>query len=92
MMTGCVSSGNFTRGKRKGRPRYDGKPIQAVVTDAEANAEFARYERDTSKCGECMGTGQIVAGWHYQNGTTYRPCLHCHGNGVAPHAQQVSAA
>lgn len=81
-LTGCVSSGVFTKGKRKGRPRYDGKPLTAVVTDAEAAAERARYEAETGKCGECCGSGQLFAGWHHIDGTTYRPCHVCAGTGM----------
>lgn len=81
MLTGCVSSGTFTKGKRKGRPRYDGARRTAVVTDAEAQAERDRYQTDTGKCGDCMGTGQGFARWDHIEGASYRPCRVCNGSG-----------
>jgi hypothetical protein len=91
-LTGCVSSGVKTKGKHKGRPRYDGARREAYITDAEATLEFQRYEREEGKCGECMGSGKTFASWHYLTGTTYRDCRKCHGSGQAHEASQETGA
>lgn len=79
MLTGCVSSGLVTKGKRIGRPRYDGPKQSCCVTDAEILLEHQRYEAETGCCGECMGTGQVFSGWNYLTGTRYRECDVCKG-------------
>jgi len=82
MVTGSVPR-ILTRGKNKGQKRWP-KPGQAVVvTDAERDAEFARYEAETGVCGKCFGRGEESAGWHYKTGTKYRTCRRCKGSGGA---------
>lgn len=83
LMTGCVSSGLVLKGKRKGKPRYDGEPRSIVVTLEEEHAEERRFERDTGKCAECGGDGNVFAGWHHIHGTSHRTCQRCKGVGSA---------
>jgi len=84
MLTGCVSSGLVTKGKRKGRPRYDGERKRVVVTDAEWLAEKERFERETGKCSECGGDGKVLVRWDHIAGTTYGACFQCKGTGSLP--------
>lgn len=80
LLTGCVCNSVYARGPRKGRPKYDGTPRQAVVTDAELKVERARYETEEGKCSDCLGTARTLASAG-KDGTTYRPCSRCHGTG-----------
>lgn len=80
-LTGCVSSGLHAKGPRKGRPKYDGKPVIALVTHAEFLAEQARFEREEGKCRECGGDGRQFARWDHKEGTTWKPCSVCGATG-----------
>lgn len=42
MLTGCVSSGVYAKGRNKGQPKYDGEMKKVVITEAERIAEMAR--------------------------------------------------
>jgi len=77
VMMGCVSSGLHTRGRHKGRPKYDGPPQTVVVLNAEAAAEQERYEQVVGRCGECLGEGRVSAG--YRDGTLWPICPVCAG-------------
>lgn len=74
----------LTRGPRKGKKTWDGKGTTEVVTYAEMEMEFKRYEEETGKCGDCLGEGREFAGWHHIEGTKYRPCRRCNETGKAP--------
>lgn len=74
-------------GKNKGRKRWGGPHLTAIVTDEEYQAELARYERETGNCHECLGEKQTVAGWHHQTGWSYRTCHRCKGSGKAPESR-----
>lgn len=77
--TGAVVVGTITRGPRKGRPKY-GKDVRSVVvTTSEEATEYLHYEAETGKCGDCKGSGRVIAGWHHIDGTSYRKCPKCHG-------------
>lgn len=81
LLTGCICDAVYVRGPRKGRPKFDGTPMQAVVTEAELRAERRRYERETGKCSDCLGSAaQIVSTG--LSGRTYRPCPECGGSGT----------
>lgn len=72
-------------GPRKGKPTWRDVPTQkAVVTGAEIEAEKARYEADTGKCSDCMGSGQVFASWSQAEGKKYRACGRCGGTGERP--------
>ena len=75
-------------GPRKGKPTWRDVPTQkAVVTGAEIEAEKARYEADTGKCSDCMGSGQVLARWSAAEGKKYRPCGRCGGTGERPNVR-----
>lgn len=81
LLTGCVSSGTVTKGKRKGWPRFDGKKVEVAVSDAEIESEKQRYEAETGHCAECMGEGKVVSGWNHETGVRLRECKLCCGTG-----------
>lgn len=89
MLTGCTSSGNYTKGPRKGRPRYDGTPTDRVfVSDQECATEERRYEAETGKCATCGGDGKMWIGWKHGEGSQWAPCRACQTTGLA--SRQVS--
>lgn len=72
-------------GPRKGKPTWRDVPTQnAVVTEAEIEAEKARYEADTGKCGDCYGKGEVFASWDHIEGVKHRKCGRCGGSGERP--------
>lgn len=89
LLTGCVCDSVYTRGPRRGKPKYDGTPIQAVVTEVELNAERRRYEEETGQCSDCLGAAKTLASAGV-SGTTYRPCSMCRGTGKATSADAVA--
>jgi hypothetical protein len=92
LMTGDVPTGIYTRGPRKGRPKFpkgDGRSV--VVTEAEELAEKQRYEAESGKCGDCCGRGEVFASWHHIEGTKYRPCGKCGGSGLHARPQADAA-
>jgi len=69
-------------GPRKGQKTWrDFDCRDVVVTDEETAAEFARYEAEEKKCGECFGSGEVFAGWSATNGVRNKPCGRCGGTG-----------
>lgn len=74
----------LTRGKNKGRKRWDKVTHTCVVTDAEETSERLRYESETGNCSTCGGTGQDWCGWSRDEGDKYRSCVRCSGSGKAP--------
>lgn len=85
IIRGAVPSGVYTRGPRKGNPKFE-RPLtdQCVVTKAECLARAQRYEVESGRCSKCGGNGQEWAGWNHEHGNRYRECLRCKGSGVAP--------
>jgi hypothetical protein len=81
LMTGCVVTRTYSKGPRKGCPVYDGERVKVVVSDSEIATERARYEQETGNCGECLGQGKVIAGWHHERGISYRECHLCHSGG-----------
>lgn len=74
-------------GPRKGQLTFrDSKITEVLVSEAELQAEHARYEAATGNCGDCFGNGEVFASWHHIDGTKYRKCSRCHGTGKAPEA------
>lgn len=80
-LTGAESSGMRTRGKRKGRPRWDGKRTSVFVSDDEAKAEAAAYSAKTGNCYVCRGSAQEWCGWNHETGNRYQPCTKCRATG-----------
>jgi hypothetical protein len=70
-------------GPRKGKKTWDGKGEKAVVTRAEMDEEQRRYECDTGNCGECLGSGEVFAGWSSTDGVKMKACRQCGGSGKA---------
>lgn len=80
-------------GPKKGKKTWRDVPTQkVVVTGAELEAEHARYEEQTGKCGDCYGHGEVFASWSVAEGTKYRPCKRCGGTGERPNAHQADTA
>ena len=71
------------RGPRKGEKTWDGKGDKVVVVESEYKNEFARYERETGKCGDCLGEGKTISRWSQSNGIEYKPCQRCEGFGIS---------
>lgn len=84
LVTGCVPSGVFTRGPRKGEPKFrpatPGTELRVIVSDADMQAAIAEYEA-SGTCFRCKGTGQQWAGWSVAEGTKYCDCRRCNGGG-----------
>lgn len=89
VVKGCVSSGVFTKGPRKGRPRYDGVTKTEAVTQAEHDSECLTYQEETGHCWRCQGTGQEAWGWSAEAGTNYRACRHCSGAKTRPETLEM---
>lgn len=82
MLTGAVVTGTVTKGKRKGKKRWDETRKRVVIiTDAEMLAERRRFEREEGKCAECGGDGQAFKSWNHETGTAWRTCVKCGGSG-----------
>lgn len=79
--TGAVKVGVVTKGPRKGRPKFSKESRSVVVTRAEEVVEYERFERETGKCGDCMGRGEVFSRWHHIEGVSYRECRKCHRSG-----------
>lgn len=90
IVRGCVPSGVYSRGPRKGLPKFGpsvpGTERQVVVVRAELDAVAAAYERDDCRCWHCKGDGRVIARVRIEEGTTYRECKRCGGTGKPPNA------
>lgn len=87
-LKGCVPSGVYIRGPRKGRPNFS-KPVEGTrrvlfIDLQELDAFVDEWEKSTGSCRHCGGTGLEWAGWNRETGTKYRPC----GCGRTPAAEQ----
>jgi hypothetical protein len=83
IVTGSVPDGVYSKGPRKGKPRFVGKGKRVIITRVELEARAIAYEAETGKCWDCKGTGQTWAGWSRTEGTKYRECQRCAGTGEA---------
>jgi DnaJ-class molecular chaperone len=70
-----------TRGKLKGKPRFNGTMVTVIVTDEEVAATKSEYEQSTGYCSECVGSGKELAAWDHKEGVFYRDCRKCNGSG-----------
>jgi hypothetical protein len=86
-LSGAVPIGAYSRGPRKGRPKWPPrKQLQTVViTHNEMRQEKIRWEHETGLCSACGGSGQTVASISIHSPTTYRECSACGGTGAAMH-------
>ena len=79
-------------GPRKGEKTWKDCACQkTIVSGAEIDAEHARYEAETGKCGDCGGTGEVFSSWRAGEGTKMKPCKRCNATGKTPNAE-VSGA
>lgn len=89
---GCIPEGVYSRGPRKGQPRYrhpNAVGTRCIVTwsrvEIDRNADA--WERATGRCRACVGTGQIY--WRrVDDHIEHRPCPRCAGTGDAPIIKQ----
>jgi len=84
LVHGCVPSGLYTRGQRKGTPKFrppmPGTDRVVVISDADISAEADAYET-AGKCWNCKGEGKTIARISVADGTSYRECRACDGTG-----------
>lgn len=73
----------FKSGPRKGKTRWIGERLRIVIPENAAEIEQARYERETGKCGKCVGAKQEWVGWDHKTGNKYKTCSKCSGTGDA---------
>lgn len=87
---GSTPIGTYTRGKRKGQPKWPKSADldEVVVTRAEMDAERDIVEAETGKCYPCAGSGRVCyraeAGPPVQR--HYRGCSRCNASGKPPSA------
>jgi len=77
-LKGCVPSGVYTRGPRKGRPNFS-KPVPGservlFINLDELEAFTAEWERTTGLCRHCGDTGLKWNGWSAAEGNSYIAC------------------
>lgn len=87
-LRGAVPIGIYSRGPRKGRPKFPplGQLQRVVITPDEVRQARIRWENETGLCSHCGGSGQSVKSIGV-NGLTYRECTACDGTGQALHLQ-----
>lgn len=92
IVTGCVPSGVFTKGKNKGQPKFrpamPGTDRRVVVGTDHMQAVAQLYEAARGCCWDCKGTGEVWAGWSADSGARYRKCTRCNGSGKATGASE----
>lgn len=83
LIEGQVPSGTYSRGPRKGRPKFKPPGERVVVSEAEVEAEKGLYVRTTGNCPNCFGAKELAIGWSVDTGTRMGPCRECDGTGKA---------
>jgi hypothetical protein len=85
-LQGAVPIGTYSRGPRKGRPKWPplGQLQRLVITTEEVAQARIWWENETGLCSYCGGSGQQVKSIGI-NGTIYRECIGCEGTGKAIH-------
>ena len=95
VIKGCVPSGVYKKGKKKGTPKF--RPAipnteRTVIVSHEKCVEHVRlYESSTGNCFVCKGSGQQWAGWSRELGEIKRPCKSCSATGLAERAKGVES-
>lgn len=89
VLRGSVPIGTYSRGPRKGRPKWPplGQLQRVVITADEVRQEQILWEHETGLCCLCGGSGQTVRSVGVQNGITYQKCIECEGAGTALHVR-----
>lgn len=82
---GCVPAGVYSRGPRKGTPRYRHPSTKAtrctvVCTKEGLDREAADWEQETGRCRRCLGTAEVYFR-RMEDHEEYRPCPRCGGTG-----------
>lgn len=84
IVTGAVPLRYYSKGKRKGEPDLTGAISErVVVTRAEIDQAAADYERETSRCWDCKGSGQVRVGYRAGTASLHETCARCGGTGEA---------
>ena len=89
-LTGAVPIGIYSRGPRKGRPKWPPKRDlqRVVITTDEVRQTQIQWENETGKCCRCGGSGDQEKSVSVKDGAvqrTYRTCIGCEGSGKALH-------
>lgn len=88
LVTGEITTAVYTRGPRKGRPKFVGRGTKVVLTREDVEAESRRYALSTGNCPECFGKKEVFQSWSREEGTKTRPCANCEATGVADHLRK----
>lgn len=85
-LRGSVPIGTYSRGPRKGRPKWPrlAELQRVVITADEVRQARIWWENETGLCSHCGGSGQQVKSIGMSS-TTYRQCISCDGSGKALH-------
>lgn len=83
IVVGAIPVGVYSRGPRKGKPKWNGTGTKIVVSDADVKAEADKYVLDTGNCPDCLGTREELQSWSATHGTKTQPCSVCAGSGRA---------
>jgi len=85
-LRGSVPIGTYSRGPRKGRPKWPRLAglQRVVITADEVRQARIWWENETGLCSYCGGSGHQVKSIGI-SGTTYRQCISCDGTGKALH-------
>ena len=85
LVTGAVCTAVYSRGKRKGDTNWSKRDRstekELFISRNEYDKRRQKWQADTGKCVECLGSGQILAGMSIYTGKTYRPCHKCGATG-----------
>lgn len=81
-VTGAVCE-HFKKGTAHRNWRLLDKTTECTVNLPVAEHEVwkLQWEKRTGKCHECVGTGEVFAGWSAAEGTRFRGCSRCKGSG-----------
>lgn len=88
-VTGAAPVGIYSRGPRKGQPKWPAAKDCQVFQFTPDQLEQVKltWEAETGHCFQCGGSGQERFGWSKAEGSRYRKCGRCSGTGEA--LQQV---
>lgn len=90
-LRGAVPIGTYSRGPRKGQPKWPplSQQQRVVITADEVKQARIWWENETGLCSHCGGSGQQVKSIKINGTTTYRECVNCDGTGTALHLRGV---
>jgi hypothetical protein len=81
-LIGAKPIGEYTRGPKKGQPKFPPrKDLRSVFLPRDQISQTRQqWEQETGLCSHCGGSGQTIriASIH---GNTYKPCDRCKGTG-----------